>query len=138
MKFEKLLYIILAVLTVATFVVPFVSAYDYATDASPLPAVIAMGIGIFVLIAIAVALASNHPAVSIILAITSIFLVNPMLQVGMTYLTATDNVSINIGVFQQVLSYLCYAQIVYIIIYIIIQIISNLDKAKQAKMEGLD
>jgi len=106
-----------------------------------IPMIIAFLGTIIVLIALAFITSSGHPVLGIVLAATSFFLISPMIQ--LSYLTFENSFidarfSNIFNSITQLFSWMSYALIVYVIIYILIKVISNYNSAQAAKMEGLD
>ena len=105
-----------------------------------LPLIIAFVAGLIILMTLAIVTGSNHPALSVGLSVITLFLINPMIQLATLFMA--DNfksplLMANINAIQSIVTFLSYAIIVYIIVYILIQTISNYNSAKEAKMEGL-
>ena len=129
-------YIVLAALFLLQLI-PFASAYNSTTDPSVMPMIIAMGISIATLLIVAALLAEKHSLVSVFMIGLAIFMINPLLQIGKTYLDGIEAVALNFDSIIIVLTWMDYALIVYILVYVMVKVISGYNQDKKERIEGL-
>jgi hypothetical protein len=112
---------------------------DYSTF-SFLPLIISLIGVVAILLALAFALAENHGIISALFAGIAFYLLIPLLNVSAL---AFENNFIDPGIsgmistITQIFTWLDYALIVYICIYIMVQTISGYNQDKQERIEGL-
>ena len=125
----------------STFEYKITKSGDEMSSSDILPVIIAMFGVIVVFIIVSIALSKNHPVISIVLTLVSIFLLNPALQFANL---AIENMSLDERIeqamlsFQQILPLICYGIVVYVIVYILIQVLQSFEMKKKARLEGLD
>jgi len=110
-------------------------------DFDVLPLVIAFSSALLILMALAIVTGKNHPILGVSLSVITLFLVNPMIQLATVFMSDNFKSSLlmgNINAIQSIVTFLSYAVIVYIIVYVLVQIISSFNKAKQDRLEGIN
>ena len=106
-----------------------------------LPLIMAFIAALVILMTMAIVSGKNHPVLGVGLSVITIFLINPMIQLATLFMADNFRSEIlkdNINAIQGIVTFLSYVIIVYIIVYILIQVISNYNSAKAARLDGIN
>ena len=125
----------------STFIFYITRDGEYTQNVSYLPIIIALIGGIAIIIIFAMALSKEHEPISILLLFTSLFLVNPLIQTAMLAINnsfQSEFLAKNMGAFQIALPLLMYGIIIYMLIYVIVKLVTNIKEQKARAMGFFD